>query len=214
MTHTLELRGIRLEYRPSGRPPICVFADVDVTVDPDELVVLAGRSGSGKTSLLNIATGLLRPTTGQVSWDGQVVADPADFARLRRDRIGIVIQGGGLISTLTALENVEIALDGAGKREARDRAREVLARLGVDGRRDNFPSQLSGGEQQRVALARALVRQPAVLLVDEPTANLDRRNANEIIELLAQLRDDGRSLLVASHDPAMIEAGDRVVRLE
>ena len=214
MTHALELRGITLEYRQPGRPPIVVVTDFDIEVGHDEFVILAGRSGSGKTSLLNIASGLLEPTKGAVAWDGQVVTDASAFARLRRDRIGIVIQGGGLISTLTALENVELPLDGMRKREARERARALLVTLGVDERRDNFPSQLSGGEQQRVALARALIRQPSVLLVDEPTANLDRGSADGIIRLLTQLRNDGRALLVASHDAALINAGDRVVRLE
>ena len=126
----------------------------------------------------------------------------------------MVIQGGGLISTLTALENVELPLDGVDHREARARARTLLVTLGVDARRDNFPSQLSGGEQQRVALARALIREPSVLLIDEPTANLDRASADGIIALLTELRNDGRALLVASHDTALIDAGDRVIRLE
>ena len=214
MTDVLELRGISLEFRQSGRPAIVVVTDFDMAVGQDEFVVLAGRSGSGKTSLLNIAAGLLAPTAGDVAWNGQVVADPSTFARLRRDQIGMVIQGGGLISTLTALENVELPLDGVDHREARARARTLLVALGVDARRDNFPSQLSGGEQQRVALARALIREPSVLLIDEPTANLDRASADGIIALLTQLRNDGRALLVASHDTALIDAGDRVVRLE
>ena len=207
MTDVLELRRISLEFRQSGRPAIVVVTDFDMAVGQDEFVVLAGRSGSGKTSLLNIASGLLAPTAGDVAWNGQVVSDASAFARLRRDQIGMVIQGGGLISTLTALENVELPLDGVDHREARARARTLLVTLGVDARRDNFPSQLSGGEQQRVALARALIREPSVLLIDEPTANLDRASADGIIALLTELRNDGRALLVASHDTALDRCG-------
>lgn len=214
MTHVLELRGIAISYHPSGRPVIVVVQNLNVTVEPGEFVVLAGRSGSGKTSLLNVAAGLLRPTQGDVVWCGQLVQTPAAFAQLRRESIGIVVQGGGLISTLTAIENVELALDGVGRRETRDRARDLLETLSIDGRRDNFPGQLSGGEQQRAAIARALIRQPTALLVDEPTANLDRASADGVIGILTGLRTDGRSLLVASHDTRLIERADRVVRLE
>lgn len=214
MTHVLELRGIAIGYHPSGRPAIVVVQNLSVTVDRGEFVVLAGRSGSGKTSLLNVAAGLLRPTQGEVVWSGQLVQTPAAFARLRRESIGIVVQGGGLISTLTALENVELALDGTTRRQTRDRARDLLETLGIDGRRDNFPGQLSGGEQQRAAIARALIREPTALLIDEPTANLDRASADGVIGILTGLRTDGRSLLVASHDPRLIERADRVVRLE
>jgi ABC-type lipoprotein export system ATPase subunit len=214
MSRVLALREIAISYHPSGRPAIDVIQHLNVTVDRGEFVVLAGRSGSGKTSLLNVAAGLLRPTHGDVVWSGEIVQTPAAFTQLRRESVGIVVQGGGLISNLTAIENVELALDGATRRETRDRARGLLETLGIDGRRDNFPGQLSGGEQQRVAIARALIRQPTTLLVDEPTANLDRASADGVIAILTGLRTDGRSLLVASHDPQLIERADRVVRLE
>lgn len=200
-----------------GGNPVHVLDPIDLDLAPGEFVCVAGRSGSGKTTLLAIAAALVTPTSGTVRWVGQEPhgLDDRRRARLRHELLGVVFQSGGLIPTLTAAENV--ALPGARPGAAVDgrvRASELLDLVGLAGRHDHYPVQLSGGEQQRTGIARALFAEPAALLVDEPTANLDRRTADEIIELLLQLRSDGRGLLVASHDPHLIASADRVVSLE
>ncbi|HWP62492.1 MAG TPA: ABC transporter ATP-binding protein [Candidatus Binatia bacterium] len=199
-----------------GQTPIRVLEGVDLELRAGELVCVAGRSGAGKTTLLNIAAGLVMPTSGVVLW-GDVELDAlgdAERSRLRRERLGLVFQDAGLIDRLTAAENVALPGLPAGLgRDARRRARELLEIVGVSNRANHFPSQLSGGERQRVGIARALFRDPPALLVDEPTANVDRATADAIIDLLVSLRAAGKGLLVASHDPHLIARADRVLAL-
>ncbi len=214
----LALSGVSKVY-PSrdGSAPIRVFEGIDLELRAGELVCVAGRSGSGKTTLLHIAAALISPTSGVVRWRGVDPAELGDAERsaLRRETLGIVFQDAGLIGTLTAAENVALPGLPAGLgRDARRRARELLELVGVAGRANHFPSQLSGGEQQRVGIARALFADPPVLIVDEPTSNLDRRTADAIIELLTSIRAAGRGLLVASHDAHLIARADRVVPLD
>ncbi len=214
----LALSGVSKLY-PSrdGSGSIRVFEGIDLEVRAGELVCVAGRSGSGKTTLLHIAAALVAPTSGVVRWRGVDPAGLRDAERsaLRRETLGIVFQDAGLIGTLTAAENVALPGLPAGLgSDARRRARELLELVGVEGRAHHFPSQLSGGEQQRVGIARALFADPPVLIVDEPTANLDRRTADTIIDLLASIRAAGRGLLVASHDAHLVARADRVVALD
>jgi ABC-type lipoprotein export system ATPase subunit len=172
---------------------------------------LAGRSGSGKTSILRVAAGLVRPTGGEVSWAGQPLSGLRDDAitQRRRDFVGYLDQGGVLIGGLTALENALMpAVPARRTRELTDRARQLLDRLGVGHRASHRPEQLSVGERQRVALARALLLSPAVLMVDEPTASLDRVNADSVIELLRSLAGEGIAVLVAAHDEHLVAASD------
>jgi putative ABC transport system ATP-binding protein len=214
----LALSGVSKVY-PSrdGSAPIRVFEGIDLELRAGELVCVAGRSGSGKTTLLHIAAALISPTSGVVRWRGVDPAELGDAERsaLRREMLGIVFQDAGLIGALTAAENVALPGLPAGLgRDARRRARELLELVGVAGRANHFPSQLSGGEQQRVGIARALFADPPVLIVDEPTSNLDRRTADAIIQLLTSIRTAGRGLLVASHDAHLIARADRVVPLD
>jgi len=213
----LALHGIGKTYpgRDHGEP-VRVFENIDLTVEPGELVVAAGRSGSGKTTLLHIAAGLLRPTAGKVHW-AEVALDELDddaLARIRGRSVGIVFQNAALIETLTAVENVALQAVPAGIRDGRDRALELLGRQGLAARARHYPSHLSGGEQQRVALARALYADPPLLIVDEPTANLDRRNSVTLAQQLRSLAQDGHGLLVASHDAHVISIATRVLDLE
>jgi len=212
------LSGVSKVY-PSrdGSAPIRVFEGIDLELRAGELVCVAGRSGSGKTTLLHIAAALISPTSGVVRWRGVDPAELGDAERsaLRREMLGIVFQDAGLIGALTAAENVALPGLPAGLgQDARRRARELLELVGVAGRANHFPSQLSGGEQQRVGIARALFADPPVLIVDEPTSNLDRRTADAIIQLLTSIRTAGRGLLVASHDAHLIARADRVVPLD
>lgn len=214
----LGLEGITLAYRGRGRSdPITIASGLDLAVRSGELVCVAGRSGSGKTSLLSIAAGFLAPDTGEVRWRGRIVdaRDTAGTARARRGTLGFVSQDASLIPTLTAAENVAIVRGVDGRMVlGPDATRELLGRVGVADRATHFPAQLSGGEQQRVAIARALVGDPPLLIVDEPTAHLDRVAADAVIALLVGLCADGRGVLVASHDHSLIESAERVVRMD
>lgn len=214
----LELAAVTVRYGGhDGVAAVTVFEELELVVGAGEFVCLAGRSGSGKTTLLHVAAGLLDPSAGEVRWDGDAIGRLSDAARAKRRRtgLGIVFQSGGLIGSLTAAENVALpGLPATAQTTGQERAREVLAEVGLEARRGHFPSQLSAGEQQRVALARALFADPPTLLVDEPTANLDRASATVVIDLLAQLHRSGRTVVVASHDEALISRATRVVRLD
>ena len=213
----IHLRDVRKAFGgPAQR--VEVLRGVDLEVDPGELVALIGRSGSGKSTLLNVIAGLEPPDGGTVRIEGVDLGRLDDRRRtvFRRDRIGIVFQAFNLIPVLSALDNVALParLAGAGA-EAVRRARELLERVGLEGRADAFPDELSGGEQQRVATARALVNRPAVVLADEPTGNLDAESAERTLALLAGLAgEDGRTVLLATHDPAAAARAGRVLALE
>jgi ABC-type lipoprotein export system ATPase subunit len=210
----------QIEFRYPGRDggaAIVVLDGISLAVRPRALVCVAGRSGSGKSTLLMVAAGLLLPSAGRVRWQGERVegASEAVRARRRRSLIGFVFQNAGLIASLTAAENVALPGPPEGRSgDGRTRSVAVLERVGLTGRDRHFPSQLSGGEQQRVAVARALYAEPPLLIVDEPTANLDRATADTIIDLLADLALPERGLLVATHDQRLIERADVVLYLE
>jgi ABC-type lipoprotein export system ATPase subunit len=213
------LELIRVSHKYPGRDgsdPIDILRDVDLSLARGSLVCVAGRSGSGKTTFLSIAAGLLRPTGGEVRWDGQPIAGLGDseIARRRRTFIGFVFQNAALIPSLTAAENVALpGLAGRSGTDGRARVAKLLDEVGLPTRHRHFPSQLSGGEAQRVAVARALYADPPLLVVDEPTANIDRKTADGVIELLAGLAHAGHGLLVASHDESLVSRSDAVIRL-
>lgn len=216
----LQLLGIAVTYRVGTGPPLTIFRDFDLQVSAGDFVCLMGRSGSGKTTLLNIAAGLLSPDAGEVRWRGSDISSCTDgeMARRRREDLGYALQGGQLIASLTARENVALpGLPAKGRQRRRElatAAQELLDQVGVGDRGDHFPSQLSGGQRQRVALARALFNDPAVVLVDEPTADLDATTACGIIDLLRKVHSRGRTLLVASHDPNIADAATSLIRLD
>lgn len=205
------LAAVTIRYERAGADPLEIIADYDLELEAGRMHCLAGRSGSGKTSILRVAAGLVRPTSGTVAWAGQPLAGLKDDAitELRRTHLGYLDQGGALVAGLTALENTLLpAVPGRRVRALEQRARGLLERLGVAARASHRPDQLSVGERQRVALARALLLEPAVLMVDEPTASLDRETADGVIGLLHGLVGDGIAVLVASHDEHLIAASD------
>lgn len=193
-----------------------ILREIDLTLQTGETAGLVGPSGSGKTSLLMVIAGLERPTAGSVSVGGCELTrlDEDDLARFRRDHVGIVFQDFHLVPTMTALENVALPLELAGRPDAFARAGRSLADVGLGKRLQHYPAQLSGGEQQRVALARAFVVEPKLLLADEPTGNLDRATGAAVIELLFALhRANNTTLLLITHDPALARACEQIVEI-
>ena len=200
-----------------GAGQVNILRGVDLALAEGEAVGLVGPSGSGKTSLLMLLAGLERATGGRLVVAGQDLArlDEDSLARFRRDTLGIVFQAFHLVPTMTALENVAIPLEFAGRGDAFDRAAAALDSVGLGHRGTHLPGQLSGGEQQRVALARAFVAEPRLILADEPTGNLDRTTGDRVMDLLFGLRErHGTTLLLITHDPLLAARCDRVVRLE
>jgi putative ABC transport system ATP-binding protein len=179
-------------------------------------VAIVGSSGSGKTTLLILLAGLEQPQSGEIKLDG-ITLNPLDadaLADLRRDRLGIIFQSFHLVQSLTALANVALPLEIAGKPNARELAREMLDKVGLAQRQNHYPTQLSGGEQQRVAIARALVHKPKLVLADEPTGNLDTATGATIIDLLFELNADvGSTLVLVTHDDQVARRCQRVVHL-
>jgi putative ABC transport system ATP-binding protein len=216
MTALIEARGLTRVY---GKGPGSVVAleTVDLSIETGAFVAVMGPSGCGKSTLLNLLAGLDRPSSGEVWLDGERIdrMSEAELARMRRRKVGFVFQSFNLIPTLSAGENVELPLRLAGcrRRQARKSADGLLGQLGVGDKRDTAPALLSGGEQQRVALARALANEPAVVLADEPTGNLDSIAAREVLSLLRAARERGQTLLVVTHDARVAAAADRVVSL-
>jgi putative ABC transport system ATP-binding protein len=211
----IALSGINLSL---GRGParVHILKDIDLHIGRGEAVGLVGPSGSGKSTLLMVMAGLEQADTGSVMVAGEPLRalGEDDLARFRGRNIGIVFQAFHLIPTMTALENIAVPLELAGAPDAPARALRELAAVGLDARRHHYPAQLSGGEQQRVALARALAPDPAILIADEPTGNLDEATGNEIIDLLfAGHAKRGSTLILVTHDPALAARCDRVVRL-
>lgn len=201
---------------PSAAGPVNILRGVDLDIAKGEAVGLVGPSGSGKTSLLMVLAGLERATSGAVAVSGQTVTSLNEdaLARLRRETIGIVFQAFHLIPTMTALENVAIPLELSGARNATARARAALDAVGLSHRLTHLPGQLSGGEQQRTALARAFAPEPALLLADEPTGNLDHATGESVIELLFSLRRRlGTTLLLITHDRGLAARCDRQVHM-
>lgn len=199
--------------------PVRALDGVNLTIDDGEFVAIMGPSGSGKSTLLYLFGGLERPTSGNVWLRAQDLSSMDDDAlsRLRRKEIGFVFQFFNLIPVLRAQDNVAmpLILDGVKRDEALRRASEVLTKVGLADRVEHRPAELSGGQQQRVALARALVTNPAVVLGDEPTGNLDSHSSEEVVRLLRQATDEwGRTVIIVTHDPRIASYADRIVFLK
>jgi putative ABC transport system ATP-binding protein len=211
----IRLRGLRKTYTEAGRERV-ILTDVDFDIERGEFFVLLGKSGSGKSTLLNLISGIDRADGGSVEIDGTDITrlNEKQLTLFRRDHIGIVFQFFNLIPTLTVLENITLPLELAGKRGGERQALALLERVGLANRADAFPDKLSGGEQQRVAIARALVSEPAVLLADEPTGNLDEETGERVLTLLLELsKAHGKTLVMATHNPDIVPLADRVCRI-
>ncbi|MEE2528767.1 ATP-binding cassette domain-containing protein [Pseudarthrobacter sp. J75] len=214
----LELEGITIRYGggKGGAETVSVVEDFDLTLHAGEMHCVAGRSGSGKTSILTVGAGLTLPTSGRVFWEGDSLETMGDdeIADRRRALIGYVDQGGALIDGMSALENVLLpAVPDGQVKQRHDMAKDLLDLVGLGRRMRHRPAQLSGGERQRVAIARALILGTRVLVVDEPTASLDRASANRIISILKDTTNDGIAVLVASHDHELVRQSDTLTEL-
>jgi len=200
----------------SGDHEINVLSDISFAIEAGSTCAIVGPSGSGKTTLIAICAGLERPSEGSVAFDGLAMqgASEEDLARLRNASVGFIFQNFQLLPSLTALENVMVPAEIRGENHARSRAAELLKQVGLDGRLQHYPVQLSGGEQQRVAIARAFMNQPKILFADEPTGNLDADTARDIIKLIFDLNSTrGTTLLLVTHDRALTRQASRTIRL-
>jgi putative ABC transport system ATP-binding protein len=214
-TPAIALAGVNLSLG-QGAARVHILKDIDLHIGTGEAVGLVGPSGSGKSTLLMVMAGLERTDTGTVTVAGATLnkLDEDALARFRGRNVGIVFQSFHLIPTMTALENVAVPLELAGIADANERARAELAAVGLGARLDHYPAQLSGGEQQRVAVARALAPNPAILVADEPTGNLDEDTGRQIIDLLfAGHAQRGTTLVLVTHDTGLAARCGRVVRL-
>jgi ABC-type lipoprotein export system ATPase subunit len=215
----IELRDLRKTYHV-GEIDLPVLKGVTLSIAKGELVALMGTSGSGKSTLMNILGCLDRPTGGDYWLDGAQISDAStnDRARLRNRLIGFVFQNFNLLARTSALDNVMMPLNYSSEAltdsQMRERAMQLLAKVGLSDRLDHQPSQLSGGQQQRVAIARSLVNRPRLLLADEPTGNLDSRTSEEILQMFAQLNQtEGLTIVLVTHDPGVAQHAKRVIRI-
>ena len=206
----IELRGVSKTVQ-SGDQPLTILHSLDLQVPAGQCLAIIGPSGSGKSTLLGLIAGLDSPSSGNILIDGTDITklDEDKLARLRGEKIGFVFQFFHLVPSLTALENILVPMEIAGRRDARTRAQMLLDEVGLHDRGHHYPSQLSGGEQQRIAIARALANDPPLILADEPTGNLDTNNGQHILDLLLQVRSSRRATLVlVTHDASVAAVAD------
>lgn len=213
----LELRGVKKTY--AGPPEVQALFGVDLQIKEGDFAAIIGPSGSGKSTLLNVASGLEKPSHGHVRLQGIDLAslNNEELTELRRRKISFVFQSFNLFPVLSAVENVEypLLIRGDDPKEARAAAHEALALVGLTERANNPPSKLSGGQQQRVAVARAIAMKPAIIFADEPTANLDSKNAISLIELFVRLNDShGMTFLLSTHDHRIVDRAGRRIQIE
>ncbi len=214
----IKIRNLCKSFQRPGEALLKVLHEVDFSVDKGEFVAIVGPSGSGKTTLMNILGLLDRPDSGEYELHGKQVAklSPEERAQARNDAIGFVFQQFHLLPRTTASENVELPMLYSARSDAdiRKKAREALCRVGLEERLTHYPSELSGGQQQRVAIARAMVNDPAVILADEPTGNLDQKSGRQIMGLFRELNRNGSTILLITHDDAIANTASRIVHID
>ncbi|MBQ7957156.1 MAG: ABC transporter ATP-binding protein [Clostridia bacterium] len=213
----IEIKDVYKIYNP-GENEVRALDGVNLTIDEGEFVAIIGQSGSGKSTLMNTLGLLDRPTSGEYFLSGRDVATLTDDeqSEIRNKQIGFIFQGFNLIPSLTAIDNVELPLVYRGMRkEERNRlSMEALERVGLSKRIHHRPSQMSGGQQQRVAIARAVAAKPPVILADEPTGNLDSASGREVMRILHELSDEGRTIILITHDNDIAEEANRIIRIQ
>ena len=216
MTKILNVRNLEKSY-DSGSKKLTVLHDISFDIEKGETFSIVGPSGSGKTTLLGLCAGLDRPDTGSIELCGTELSRLSEDERaiLRNQKVGFVFQDFQLLPTLTALENVAVPLELQGAKNASEAGKDLLEKVGLGGRFDHYPSQLSGGEQQRVAVARAFSNNPSILFADEPTGNLDAETGEKVIKLLFELnKEAGTTLVIVTHDLDLAKMTGRILRLK
>ena len=218
MATIVNLEKVTKDYG-QGQALTHALRGVNLIIEAGEFTAMAGPSGSGKSTLLNIIGGLDRPTSGRVEVDGREIStlSKTELGLLRRDRIGFIFQSYNLIPVLTALENAEyvLMLQGIDTAERRDKVRHVLKEVGLEGLENRYPRQLSGGQQQRVAIARAIVSEPALVLADEPTANVDSETGKALLDLMRKLNEEkGVTFFFSTHEEAVMKRSRRLLELK
>jgi putative ABC transport system ATP-binding protein len=214
----LELKGLKKVY-DQGKIEVPALRGIDLTVEHGEFTTIFGPSGSGKTTLLNMIGCLDKPTTGTILFDGQSLAelDKKELAMIRRFNVGFIFQSYNLIPVLTAYENVEFAIrlvNKYDKQEIRDRVLHILKAVGLEGLENRKPNELSGGQKQRVAIARALVKEPKLVLADEPSANLDSKTSEEVLAVMAKMNQElGTTFIFSTHDPLVMDYARRLIEI-
>lgn len=215
-TVLIQVKNLR-RYYPMGSIEVHALDGIDLTINRGDLLGVTGPSGSGKSTLLYLLGGLDRPTSGELWVDGHDLSqlDEDGLAYYRQHTVGFIFQMFNLIPTLTAIENVEFPLlfTNIHPRQRRQQAAELIEKVGLADRMQHLPTELSGGQQQRVAIARALVNSPKIILADEPTGNLDSHSGSEILEVLQELNRQGITVVIVSHDPGIISAAQKSIRL-
>jgi putative ABC transport system ATP-binding protein len=215
--HLIEIHGIGKDYQ-DGETKVQAIKQMDIYIDDGEFVAIMGQSGSGKSTLLSILGGLNHPSRGKVLLDSLDIYELSSEQRadLRSEYIGVIFQSFQLIPYLTVLENVKLPLAITGKKSRlQDKmARDVLDKVGLANKADRLPDQLSGGEQERVAIARAIVNKPPILLADEPTGSLDSKTANEILNLLKELNEEGQTIIMVTHNPDACKDTSRTIHVK
>jgi len=209
----LQAKALTREF-DDGR--VRALRGVDFTINEGEFIAITGPSGCGKSTLLQLLGALDRPTSGELFYRGKSVPDDPNPAAYRASEIGFIFQAFHLLPTFTAAENVQLPMfeSRRSRSERRERARELLKLVGLEGRLDHFPSKLSGGERQRVAIARSLANEPSLLLADEPTGNLDSENAHAILNLIIRLQQEqGRTMVMVTHDPTIARQAGRILHM-
>ena len=213
----IEIRNIYKIYNP-GENEVRALDGIDLTVEHGDFLAIVGQSGSGKSTLMNMLGLLDVPTSGTYTLDGVDVANMTDdeLSEIRNKEIGFIFQGFNLIPSLTAVENVELPLvyRGMKKDERNKLALEALERVGLSHRLDHLPKQMSGGQQQRVAIARAVAARPPIILADEPTGNLDSHSGVEVMKILHELHEEGRTVILITHDNDIANEAQRVIRIQ
>ena len=216
MAALIEIRDMHKIYNP-GENEVRALDGIDLTIDRNEFVAIIGQSGSGKSTLMNMLGCLDVATTGQYILNGEDVSDLTDdeLSDIRNKEIGFIFQGFNLIANLTAFENVELPLiyRGVGAKERERLSEEALEKVGLGHRMDHKPSEMSGGQQQRVAIARAIAQTPPIILADEPTGNLDSGSSEEILGILKKLHQEGRTVIIITHDNDIARRADRVIKI-
>jgi len=216
ISKVIELIDIQKTYR-IGESEYAVLKGIDLQIEEGEFIALMGPSGSGKSTLLNIVGCLDRPTSGRFLLLGQDISLTSDdeLARLRREELGFIFQTFNLIGRISVQKNVELPmmLRGVVRQKRRERALKLLSDIGIGNRSDFSPQNISGGERQRVAIARALANDPTIIIADEPTGNLDLKNSNEVMKILRKLNQEGRTIIMVTHNPEITENCSRVIRL-